>query len=159
MLVDPGLVGSSMSCSWVAGVALLASSLVLGCFPARGQEQSGFQVIVNRVNPVESVSRAQLSGYFLKPHRRWPSGLPVAPIDQLTSSSVRERFSVKVHGRPVRAVRAHWQRLIFQGRGVPPPMASSEHDVVEFVAQNANAVGYVGNLEEGAGVKVVALIE
>jgi ABC-type phosphate transport system substrate-binding protein len=134
---------------------------VLAASPcALAQQELGFQVIVHRSNPIESLGREQISRLFLKEEIEWSSGAPVDPIELVPGSRVREEFSTEIHGRDVKAIEAHWQRKIFQGEGVPPVTTSSERDVVGFVTANPNAIGYVSKeTVVDARVKVVTITD
>lgn len=113
-----------------------------------------FLVIVNEANPAQAISKDDLSQIFLKRETRWTTGDPVVPVDLTASSPVRAAFSQAVHGRPVSAIEAYWQRQIFSGRGVPPVEKSAETEVIEYVRANPHAVGYVRNGSPlGAGVR------
>lgn len=130
--------------------SILTAAAVLAAIPAfpasRTEEAGGFKVVVNRANPVTSVTQNQLSGLFLK-KTPWPSGTPVLPVDLPEDAAVRRAFTEAIHGRPVSAIKAYWQQKVFSGRGVPPPEESSDGAVIAYVRGNPGAVGYVS---EGA---------
>lgn len=118
-----------------------------------------FLVIVNEANETEAISRNDLAQIFLKRTTEWSNGSPVVPVDLTESSPVREAFSQSVHGRPVSAMKAHWQRQIFSGRGVPPVEKAAESEVIEYVRANRNAVGYVRNGSSlGSGVRTLRIL-
>lgn len=117
-------------------------------------------VIVNAANPVPSMTRAQVSRYFLKETVKWPDGSTVEPIDLAPTSQVRARFSKTVLGRSVKAMEAYWHRKVFQGEAVPPVFTTSEEDAVEFVRYNAKAIGYVSTaVARGKDVKIVPVVD
>ena len=93
---------------------------------------------------------------FMKQSTKWASGLAVEPVDQSPSAGVRERFSADVHGKAVGAVQSAWQRVIFSGRGVPPPEVASDEEVIAFVAEHPGGIGYVG---EGAATDRVKVVD
>jgi ABC-type phosphate transport system substrate-binding protein len=127
---------------------------------AVGQSASDFRVIVHRSNPVNSLSTTEVSQFFLEDKAEWRDGLLVLPVDQAPDSPVRMEFSNEVHGRDVAAVRAHWRRLIFQGKAVPPPTRGSEQEIVQFVSANRSAIGYVSRAETSSvNVKVITLTD
>jgi len=127
---------------------------------AVGQNQGDFRVIVHPSNSVNSLSATKVSKFFLEEKGEWPNGTPVVPIDQTPDSPVRVEFSDEVLGRDVASVRAHWRRLIFQGKGVPPPTRASDQEIVQFVSANRTAIGYVSRDSlSGADVKVITLTD
>ena len=71
---------------------------------------------------------------------------------------MRKEFSRVVHGRKVAAIKSHWQRQIFSGKGVPPVEFSSEEDLLFFVSETPGAVGYVsGSTPLVNGVRELAV--
>ena len=120
--------------------AVLTLLLVGG---AGGQEPVGFQVIVNSDNPVKKLKAETVSEMFLKKVTTWPNGATVEPVDLPSTHGTRVLFSEEVHGRSVSSIKSYWQQLIFSGRDVPPPEKATEDDVINFVASNPNAIGYI----------------
>jgi ABC-type phosphate transport system substrate-binding protein len=137
---------------------LAALCLVASAVPAARAGAQGFTIIVNAANPVASLSKSQVSGYFLKQAVKWEDGKPVVPVDQDKGSKAREGFTKAVHGRSVSAVHSYWQQQIFCGKDVPPTEKPGDADVVAFVKGNPNAIGYVAaGATLGDGVKAVAI--
>jgi ABC-type phosphate transport system substrate-binding protein len=120
--------------------------------------QNAFSVIVHESSPVTSLTTTELSRIFLKKTVRWSDGQTVQPADQAESSSVRRAFSQAVHGRPVPAIKVYWQQQIFAGLNVPPLEKASDREVMQFVAGNPAAIGYVSSgANVGAGLRVVTV--
>jgi len=127
---------------------------------ATGQDTGEFLIIVHPSNPVRSLSATEISQFFLEKQGEWRDGTLVLPIDQTPESPVRISFSDQVLDRDVASVRAHWRRLIFQGKGVPPPTRASEQEIVQFVSANRNAIGYVSPGEASSpDVKVITFTD
>jgi ABC-type phosphate transport system substrate-binding protein len=134
------------------GLRLISILLLAGATPA-----NAFYVVVNAANPISSLSYSELSDLFLKKSSRWNDGGLVEPVDQRESSPVRETFNRDVHRKSAAAVRAFWQLRIFSGRDVPPPEKGSDAEVIAYVRNNPNAIGYISASASAAGVKVVAV--
>jgi hypothetical protein len=143
----------------LAGAAVLSGLAWLVLVPVLGaQTPSDYKVVVNSANPVSTLSRDSLSRIFLKKTTTWPNGQAVAPIDQATNAPSRRAFSKAILGRAPPEVAAHWNQMIFSGRGLPPPTKSSDSEVLAFVRDNPNAIGYVaGDAKLGEGVKAVTV--
>lgn len=118
-------------------------------------EMRGYKIVVNKANPVSSLKKAEVAKIFMKQSVKWASGLDIEPVDQNPSASVRERFTEDVHGKPVAAVQVTWQRIVFSGRGEPPPELSSDGKVLYFVSEHHGGIGYVNEGAPTEGVKVV----
>jgi ABC-type phosphate transport system substrate-binding protein len=135
----------------LATVALLA----IPASAARAQD-ADFRVIVHSTNPVGALARDEVSKMFLKKIAAWRTGQMVVPVDQSEDADVRKRFSTRVLGRDVGAVKGYWQQAIFTGRSFPPVEKASDADVIAFVAANPNSIGYVSGASAlPASVKIL----
>lgn len=139
----------------IAFVLLAVATIASVARVARAQES--FRVIVNPANPVTTLREAEVSRLFLKKTVSWPTGAPVAAVDQERTSSVRRAFSLEVHAKDPDAIVSYWQTMVFSGRDTPPPVKNSEASVLEFVRANPGAIGYVSPAADLEGVKVVAV--
>lgn len=122
-------------------LVLIMRLLMIGA--ASAQETASFKIIVNPTNGISSLTKEQLSDLFLKKVTQWENGRKALPVDQVTSSPIREKFSKEIHEKSVTAINSYWRQKIFSGRDVPPPEKSSDADVLAYIAENADAVGYV----------------
>lgn len=118
------------------------------------------KIIVHPSNPVSTLKKAQVSNYFLKKTPSWESGRKVLPVDQIESSPVRISFTEEIHGKEVHSVISDRQKQIFSGREVPPVEKNSDREVIAYIRENADAIGYVsGEVAVGDGVKVVKVLD
>ena len=135
--------------------ALVFAGLLVSVFPAIAAGQ-GFKVVANEANPADSISKGELSRVFMKQSDTWANGGPIIPVDQAATSATRNGFSKVILGRDASAIKSHWQRQIFSGRGVPPMEKDSDDEVLAFVRVNPGAIGYVSSSTDvGPGVKVL----
>lgn len=100
-------------------------------------------MVVSANNPVESLSRAQLTDIYLGRLNRFPNGDAVVPIDQHESSPAHDEFCSRYLRQSPAQVKAHWSRLIFTGRGRPPRAVSDNAAAAGLVAGNPNAISYL----------------
>jgi len=134
--------------------------LVLVALSAEGfatDERAGFLIIANPSTPVTTLSSERAARIFTKKESTWSDGVPILPVDLKGSSRVRSRFTKIVHGKSVEAIRNYWRKQIFTGREVPPVEKPNEEAVVEFVRNNAGAIGYVSAHVSPRGVKIIHL--
>ena len=123
---------------------LLLLSLVGLCLAgAPAVAQSGFKVVVNGSNPASSLKASEVSDIFLGKTERWEGGFRASPVDQPADSGARGRFSKAVHNKDVNAIKKYWRKMVFSGLGNPPEELSSDAAVLDFVAHNVGAIGYV----------------
>lgn len=138
----------------VAARTLLVLATLLLAGPAGAEDP--FKVIVNASNGVSTLSRAQLSRYFLKKTTAWGNGQLVLPV-QPSDERIRSAFSRDILGKSLGALTSYWNQVVFSGRDVPPLEKRSEDAVVDYVRSNAGAIGFVSPDTGTAGVKVVAV--
>lgn len=116
-----------------------------------------FQVIVHNSNTNLELTKKQVSNYFLKKNKKWPSNSTVQPIDLSSKSVVRKVFSSRVHRKTVAQVRVYWQQAVFSGKGSPPIEKTTEQSVIDYVKANIGAIGYISSDTKVVGVKVVTI--
>ena len=122
----------------------LATVLLIGSIDAKHLfAAGGYVVIVNKANPVSSLSESEVSRYFLKKSKTWNDGVKVEPMDLAEKHRVRQRFSQDIHGRVVSAIKSYWRQQVFSGRSAPPAEVRLEGDVLGFVSNIRGAIGYV----------------
>ncbi len=117
-----------------------------------------FKVVVNSANTVTALPRDTVNRMFLRKTTTWANGQTVAPVDQHTDSASRRAFSKAILGKAPAEIAAYWNQLIFSGRGLPPLTKSSDSEVLSYVRDNPNAIGYVSaDAKIAEGVKVIAV--
>lgn len=79
-------------------------------------------------------------------------------VNLAESVPLRAQFDEKGVGRTSAQLKAHWSKLVFTGKGTPPAELPNEDAVLDFVANNPQAIGYVSADKVSAAVKVVHTI-
>ena len=120
---------------------------------------AAFRVIVHPDVKGAQIPRSVLSAIFLKQALKWGDGRPVVPVDQSIQSAVRRQFSNDVLKQGIVEVQVYWQRKIAAGQ-LPPPVKTSDEEVVAFVASTPGAIGYVSPSSTLSGtVREVAVVD
>ena len=136
---------------------LVVAVLVAGAIPVVSAD-ARFRVIVHPQVKGTQIPRAALTSIFLKQASKWGDGSAVLPVDQSVRSPVRSAFSSTVLGQGIVEVQVYWQRKIGSGL-VPPPVKTSDEEIVAFVASNPGAIGYVSpNVSLPDSVREVAVV-
>ena len=139
---------------------LLLSALLLLLASSGLAEERAWKVIINAGNPADQLKKDKVALLFLDRSARWSFGAPGDPVDQSTRSPLREAFSKDVLGKPVILVQQYWQQRILQYHEMPPPVKSTDADVIEWVAKHRGGVGYVASATElPTTVKVLAVVD
>jgi len=111
-------------------------------------------VVVNTANS-SAISDVELSRLFLGKLKNYTDGSKAVPVNQKFGSKVRKEFEQKVLKKSSSQVKAYWSKLVFSGKGKPPKEFASDKAVLEQVAANKNAIGYVDASSVSGNVKVV----
>jgi len=136
----------------------LALTALIVQIPAAGADQT-FKVIVHPDVEGGQIPRDVLSSIFLRDALRWGNGNPVQPVDQSMRAPVRAAFTEQVLSRPFHSMGLVWAQKIKKGI-TPPPVKSTDADVIAYVASTKGAIGYVSvGAEVPATVKTLVVID
>jgi ABC-type phosphate transport system substrate-binding protein len=133
----------------VAFVLCLALSLAGTCATA------DVVAVVSARSPITTLSRNEVADIFLGRVRRFPDGTVALPIDQVKGSVVRDEFYLKFATKTPAQLEAHWSKIIFTGRGQPPPAVTNGEELKRRIAANPAAIGYLDRRLLDASVREV----
>jgi ABC-type phosphate transport system substrate-binding protein len=135
----------------------VAAVFLLSATPVVAQQDVSYRVVVHVTNPASRLTREQASQIFLRKVTLWDNQKPVLPVDLPAGSAVRRAFTKQVHRRTIASVQTYWQQQTFAGRGVAPPERASDTEVLTYIRQFPNAIGYV-NADANLGSDIKVLI-
>ena len=140
---------------------LIFSGLAFLAVFAPAQAFTGNQIffIVNKSNPMTSVSRRDLIDYYEKKQREWPDGSPVRFIDRNSGSPERETFLRDLLHKSESDVDLFWYGEKFRAGTSVPIQVGSDDLVFEMVKSFRGAIGYVSSQSKikGEDVKEIKL--
>ncbi|OHU85016.1 MULTISPECIES: phosphate ABC transporter substrate-binding protein [Pseudoalteromonas] len=110
-------------------------------------------VIVHPSNG-NALDKDSIAKIYLGKAKSFSDGTKVQAVG-LSSGSVVDEFTSNVLGKSSSQYKAYWSKLIFTGKGTPPEGLDNEQAVLDFVAQNSDAIGYVDSAKVTSAVKVV----
>lgn len=129
----------------MAQIITCAASLVASGWAFAGE----VVVVVGTSSPVSSLSKDQSSDIFLGKNTSF------TPLDQPSSSPLRDEFYSRVTGKSAAQAKSHWSKLSFTGKGKPPKEGQNSADIKRQVAENPKLVGYIDKSDVDSSVKVV----
>jgi ABC-type phosphate transport system substrate-binding protein len=131
--------------------------IIIGLFLVFGSAGASAEVVavVAARSPVSTLSKNQVADIFMGKMIRYPNGSEVVPVDQVESSAAREEFYLKFSGMSPAQIKMYWSKIIFTGRGQPPPEVSNGVEVKKFIAKHPDAIGYIEQKLVDDSVKVV----
>ena len=122
-----------------------------GCAIAAGAG-SDLVLVVHPDSGVEQLSRNQTINIFMGRHRQLPSGIAALPLDLAPE---RETFYRLLTNKTLAEINAYWARLIFSGRTSSPRQVYSAAEMLDLVADNKGAIGYLRREDLDDRVKAV----
>jgi ABC-type phosphate transport system substrate-binding protein len=132
--------------------ALIGALLVLLSSTAMAE----IAIIVHPSNN-DAIDAKVVQRIFLGKEKKFPSGAESVAVNQVGGSDVRQSFDSDILGRTSSQVSAHWSKLVFTGKGVPPKEVDNDAAVIELVSQNPSVIGYVHKASVTDAVKVISL--
>lgn len=112
-------------------------------------------VLVQTASPIQTLTRQELADIYLdRNNARSTSG--AVPLDR-AEAPLRERF-YRGLGISPSAVRSHWAKRVFTGRG-RPPVAIPAAELSLALSQQKNALVYADASERPPHTRVVAVLE
>lgn len=125
---------------------------------------SGIAIIVNKDNTVSTLSESEVKLYWLrKIKKRWPEiNKNIRPADYKAKNAAQTTFYSKVLELTAADVETYFTQKQYDSGEKPQDKLASESDMINFVANEIGAIGFVsaGSLTEAdkAKVKVVCVI-
>lgn len=114
-------------------------------------------VVIVHPDNAAVVGAKDVQRIFLGKEKKFSDGKETLPINQAEGSAVRDDFDTNVLGRSSAQVSAYWSKLVFTGKGIPPKEVPNDAEVVDIVANNKNAIGYVDESSVTGAVKAIPL--
>lgn len=133
-------------------------ALLLGIFPWM-TAMADLVVVVNARSGVDALTREQVTNIFLGRYRLLPSGVTAMPIDQPGEHPEKARFYRLLVNKDLTEIDAYWARLVFSGKTHPPRQASTPKAVIQWLAHERGAIGYMERAEADSRLKIVLNLE
>jgi len=130
-------------------VFLLVAAAALFAAPAQAQT-----IIANPSVKSADISKSDLRDVFTGAASSLKDGSHVTPI-LLKGGPAHDAFLAAFIGKSDTAFRASWRSLVFSGQATMPKSVDSEAAMVDFVAHNPGAIGYIGKSTPHDGVKTL----
>lgn len=112
-------------------------------------------LIANPANPVERLSHAEAVNIFMGRLRMFAGGQTAQPLDLPAEAPEKAQFYRLLLGKELADIDSYWARLLFSGATKPPKIAASQEQVLELVARDRRAIGYVERAKADKRVRVV----
>lgn len=111
-------------------------------------------VIVHPTN-TNTLALGDVESIFMLKKSTFSDGSKASPFYLSGDDGTRNLFNEKALGKSSSQLKAYWSKLVFTGKGTPPPELPSSAEAVAKVASDPTAVAYVDKSAVTAAVKVV----
>ena len=121
-------------------------------------------IIVNKENTVEKLTAGEVKLYWLrKIKKRWPElNKNIKPVDRKSGNPEQEAFYSKVLGMSASDVETYFSQKQYESAEKPQDKFASDAAIIDFVAEEAGAIGFVNvsslTADAKSKVKVVLLV-
>lgn len=116
-------------------------------------------LIVNVSNPVRALTKREATDLFMGRQHNYADGEFALPLDLPRDSAGRANFYRLLTGADLAQVNSYWARLMFGGQTLPPQPMPDEAAMLNVVARNPSAIGYVGQEPADRNVRVVLVLK
>lgn len=125
--------------------------LALLCMNAASAE---ILVVAGARSALPELARDTIEQLYLGRVRNLADGTPVMLAD-LPAGTLRDGFYRRLTGKNPAQIRAHWSRMVFTGRALPPQEATDVEQLRQWLAANPQMIGYLAPADADARVKVL----
>jgi ABC-type phosphate transport system substrate-binding protein len=127
-------------------------SLLIFLFSAAAQAE--VVVIVHPSNG-NTFAKDEIEALFMVKKSTFSDGGKASVYYLSADDANRHQFDEKILGRSSSQLKAYWSKLVFTGKGTPPPELNNSAEAVAKVAAEPGAIAYVDKSAVKDGVKVV----
>lgn len=115
---------------------------------------AGVVVIVHPSNN-SSFDASTISKIFLGKKKKFSNGQKIEMFSLREGDAISEEFNKLVLNKKSSQLKSYWSKLVFTGRGTPPLEIDTEAQLIEEVARNPSAIGFISSDTKSNKVKVV----
>lgn len=150
-------IGILFSCNAVLGAAPSTPELSFSVSETRNKLGQSLAIVVNRSNPVDNLSFAELRKIFIGDRSHWPNGHRIA-VAMLDEGPERQTVLRLIYRMDENAYQDHLLRGMFRGDVFVPPKTLSSPQILRLFVFNApGAIGYLRASDVDESIKIVRI--
>lgn len=115
-------------------------------------------IVVNQSSELTSIEKSTLKNILSGKERYWSNGKLIdlaIPKDKALAGNVTQTYA----GMSKSRFDTHWRRLVFSGRAKSLEEPASDSDMIQFVSESTNALGFISAGSEATSVKVLKITD
>jgi len=133
----------------------VAALLVICWLVATAAHAADFVVITHK-GVAGSLSREELQAVFLGEKTKWEDGKPIR-IVTLEEGTAHKAFLKTIVGKTPSQFAGYWKKLVFTGKAAAPKAFDEASKLLEYVAGQSGAIGYVAPDQVNSSVKIFSI--
>lgn len=133
-----------------------AAFLMLSLLPIKSFSE--IYVVTGTRSNIASLTRSEAIALFLG-YANVSSGKNSAVLVDLPSGNTRDEFYEKLTGKSNVQINAHWSKLVFTGKAMPPNEAKNVTEAKETISSGFNVIGYVSRSDLSSAMKVLYIVQ
>jgi len=126
--------------------------MILAMLVSSGNAFAAVVAIVNKANT--SADKKMVGKLYSLEAKAWPNGSR-AILYEISVESEREEFSMSYTGKSADTLETNLAKAVFVGRSKPHKVFSSDASIIDEVAKEKDAVGYVNESSLNNTVRAV----
>lgn len=103
-------------------------------------------IVTGSKSKVQSLTRTEAIALFLG-YAPPGTNISAGALIDLPSGTVRDEFYLKLTGKSAVQMNAHWSRLVYTGKAVPPQEVRSVIEAKDVITNGINVIGYVSKAD------------
>ncbi len=111
-------------------------------------------VIGNQSVPEASVDNEWVKNVYLGNITKWSNNDPIV-LSVINDNDIHSKFLKKYLNRKPSQFTAIWRNMMFTGKGKMPKTLDSKQEMLDFVANNKGAVGYIVSGVNTETIKII----
>ncbi|MCU7842045.1 MAG: phosphate ABC transporter substrate-binding protein [Candidatus Thiodiazotropha sp. (ex Troendleina suluensis)] len=124
-------------------ITILSTMLILGLQLPMTTVLAEVAIIANPASGAGELDSKTAKKLFLGKIKTTPGMSSITLVGQADNSPVKAEFTKKVTKKDLSKYKAHWSKMIFSGKAIPPKVLANDEAVKAYVANHNDAVGYV----------------
>ncbi len=113
-------------------------------------------IISNKKGPPDSLTASEIREIIHGKMKKWDNGQKILFVT-MVRSDVHKEFIRKFTRKSAAEFKNYWKKMLFTGRGIPPKSFKSEKQVIEYVAKNKGAIGYISSVPGTDEIKIISI--
>lgn len=134
----------------------ILTMLLVFCFAT--EALAGIYFFTHPDNKTSQLDKQTIKKIYLGKSRNFPNGEPATPVDLPENTDTFRTVLTEIIGKSERKWKAYWSVKIFTGRGTPPKKMATDAEMLQYVKNSPNAIGYIKSQQAPSGVNVVFTI-